>query len=97
MEGPLPDLLARDRVGGRGPAGCTAGGCTAGGPQLVVRFIGARQCGCLVQRDEVGGAAGATTCIDLGLGHDRQVELDTVGELGEDPPDVLAVGPSAVL
>ena len=42
------------------------------------------------------GTAGAATCLDVGRGHDRQVELGPVGELGEDPPDVLTVGSGAV-
>jgi hypothetical protein len=52
--------------------------------------------GCLVQRDEVQGAAAVAARLDLRLGDDRQVELGAVGELGEDPPDPLAGGSAPV-
>ena len=55
-----------------------------------------RRDGCLVQQDEVWGAAAAAARLDLHLGDDRQVELGAVGELGEDPPDPLVGGPAPV-
>src|SRR5580698_9230781 len=88
VEGPLPDLLARDRVRGQ----LLTAGCAAAGRRLPVRFSRAWPGGCLVERDKVRSTAGAATCLDVGRGHDCQVELGPVGELGEDPPDVLTVG-----
>jgi hypothetical protein len=97
QEGPLPDLLAGDRVRDRrraaGPivvALAPAGRGPGTGPR------GARLGWCLVQRDEVRGTAATAALVYLGLGHHRQVELGPVGELGEDPPDPLVSGPGPV-
>jgi hypothetical protein len=86
-ERPLPDLIAGDRVRGWQLAIGLAAACLC---------LGVWRGGHLVQRNEVRSAAAATAHLDLGLSHDRQVELGAVGVLGEDPLDPLAAGPRLV-